>query len=101
MKHTLILLLLFISSTVLAVDYVTVTNNCPVITFSSVSLKRVSVYKNNIKVQKTDTKVMVTITSTDLGVQSFSWTVQQANAYGGKTLSTLYDYILTLIAEPC
>lgn len=101
MKKVIILLLLFTSLTASAVDYVTVTNNCPVISFASNGLGKLSVYKSNLKVQKTDTQVVVTIISPDAGTQTITWNASQANAYGGKTLSTLYTYILTIIISPC
>lgn len=102
MKHYVILLLVvFYTSTAKAVEYVTVTDDCPVITFSSTTLKRMSVLKSNIKVQKTDSYVIVTIMSADAGVQIITWNTAQADSYGGRNLTTLYNYILTLITTSC
>lgn len=81
-----------------AVDYVTVVDDCPVVTFTSTTLKKVSVLREQVKVQKTADKVIVTIISD--GAQTFTWNAIQADAYG-YTIDQLYTYLLTLITSPC
>lgn len=82
-----------------AADYVTVTNDCPIVTFTANGLTKLSVHKKQIKVQKTSTTVTVTIISD--GSQQFTWNASQAYAYGGRTISQLYTHILSIITNPC
>lgn len=97
---TIIFALLFLSVfNCNAVDYVTVVDDCPVVTFTSTGLTKVSVNRKQIKVQKVTGMVIVTIISD--GAQVFTWNEDQAQSYGGRTIAQLYTYILTLITNPC
>lgn len=98
MKKLMLIFLLFFSVSTFAVDYVTVTDDCPFVTFYTSADKKVSVSRKNVKVQKTSQFVVVNIVGTN---QSFQWNTSQADAYGGRTLSQLYTYILGLITTTC
>lgn len=93
------IILIIIAFSCKAADYTTVTNSCPFITFSSDGLTKVSVHKKQIKVQKVTGMVIVTVISD--GAQVFTWNETQAQQYGGRTISQLYNYILALITNPC
>lgn len=102
MKTLVILLFMLIALVIPAYstpNYVTLTDDCPVVTFSEANLSKISTYKCNVKVQLTTSNVIVSLTN--YGAQTFTWNEAQATAYGSRTLAQLYAYFLTIIEEPC
>jgi len=98
MKSLLFSILLLLSVSSFSLDYVSVTDDCPFVTFTNSSDRKVSVSRKYIKVTKTSQFVVVNIVGTNL---SYQWNESQADAYGGRTLTQLYQYILGLITTQC
>ncbi len=80
-------------------SYVTVTDQCPVVTFTDGYITKIATYKKNVKIQLSTSYVYVTFTNQ--GNQQITWNSTQAYAYGGRTLTQLYNYILSILQEPC
>ena len=98
MKSLLFSILLLLSVSSFSLDYVSVTDDCPFVTFTNSSDRKVSVNRKYVKVTRTSQYVVVNIVGTNVNYQ---WSESQADAYGGRTLTQLYQYILGLITTQC
>ena len=98
MKSLLFSILLLLSVSSFSLDYVSVTDDCPFVTVTNSSDRKVSVNRKYVKVSKTSQYVIVNIVGSNVNYQ---WNESQADAYGGRTLTQLYQYILGLITTQC
>lgn len=98
MKKILSFLLLFSIAIGYSQNYVTVTDKCPLISFSETNLQNISANKADIKLTQTSSQVIVNIIGG--GNQAIYWSVAQARAYG-YSLDSLYNHILDILKVQC
>lgn len=102
MKKLYFLLLIILGlgiNTASAVDYVSVVDDCPYLTFTGIAIRKVSIHRQYVRVDKVNDYVVVSFLAG--GGQQIKWDSAQANAYGGRTVTQLYEYILSLITTNC
>lgn len=81
-----------------SVTYTSVSDECPYIRFSGTTLKDIVVDKSHIKLEQTNTSVIVTFLNG--GAQTITWSSAQARSYG-YSLDSLYDYVLDILKVQC
>lgn len=98
MKKIPFLISLLISTSSFAINYVTVTDECPLIRFQEANLKDIVADKSDIKL--TQSAGYITVNIIGGGNQTIYWTPAQARAYG-YSMDSLYDYIKGILKVSC